>query len=177
MKTIAGLASFALAATLLFSCGNKEGKTNEEAAQDSAALTATSQGEITTTEDALQEPLLMEDVPVETSHSSQKEDASNKELTLSLTMAKDPCYGNVPDYLNIKGGKPFDDGAKPYKLTATSKPEGSVEFETFTMQKDGTCRVSLSTRNLSEDEVKLVISVTDANNTTKKINYTIPHCM
>jgi hypothetical protein len=145
------LFSFALITMFLFSCGNKEVKSNSEEEKENTQVVET-------------EPEV-KDVVIE-------------DITLSFTKAKDPCFGNNPDYLHIKGGKPFEDEATPYKVEAQNTKQGSVSFGKFTKAEDGIYTIDIpSTTNLADDEVKIKIIVTDANGTEKTIEYTIPHCL
>ena len=149
MKTIFRFASIALIASLLFSCGNKETKVNDDEKKDSTEIADTS-----TPEPAVEE------------------------IALSLTTQDDPCMSGKPDVLHIKGGKPFDDEVAPYKVEAKKAKQGSIELGKFAKNEDGTYNMDiLSTTNLSEDEVKIEIHVTDANGTVKTIDYFIPFCL
>ena len=148
------LASLALISMFLFSCGNKDAKSNPEEDKKDA------------TEEVVNTPeAKVEEVPIE-------------EMTLSLTRAEDPCFGNNPDYLHIKGGKPFEDEANPYKVEAKNTQKGSVELGKFTKTEDGVFTMEIpGTTNLADDEVTIKIVVTDANGTEKTIDYVIPHCL
>ncbi|NDW08802.1 hypothetical protein [Dysgonomonas sp. 520] len=154
MKKLKFLAGFALVSVLLFSCGNKETKTTSEETKDTTNVSAT-----TTTP----EPEVKEE-PVE-------------EIALSFTLSKDPCGpGSQKEYLHIKGGKPFEDKAKPYKVEAKNTDKGSVKLGKF-VEKDGVCSIEILETMSNDDEVSVKIVVTDANGTEKTITYVIPYCV
>lgn len=148
MKEKIRLATCALLALFLFSCGN-----NKEATPPSE--------EATDVEVSVSEP---EEVVVE-------------EITLSFTRAKDPCFGNEAEYLHVKGGKPFEDEANPYKVEAKNTKQGSIELGKFVKKDDGTFTMDIpGTASFADDEVTIQVVVTDANGSEKTIDYVIPYC-
>jgi len=99
-------------------------------------------------------------------------------ITLSLTMAPDPCYGNDNDILHINGGKPFEDETNPFKVEAKNLEQGSIEFGTFSKNEDGSYQIDIAgTISLFEGELPIEVFVTDAAGTTQTITFTIPHCL
>lgn len=148
----------------LLSCGNKDAKTTPEEKKDSTEVIATTQ------------PDVAQPAKEEVVDESIKEEVA-EEMTLSLKLAKDPCFNNNPDYLVIKGGKPFDDPKKPYKVVQKENKDGNIDIGDFKKKGDGTYTLSIpGCTNFISGEVKIVLVVTDANNTEKSIIYTIPYC-
>lgn len=140
----------AIIALCLFSCGNKTASTTEEETKENVEV-------------IVPEP--------------EPEKAVAEEMVLSLTRAEDPCFGNSPDYLHIKGGKPFEDNVKPYKVEAENTKKGSMELGKFVKKDDGSFTMEIpGTVNLADDEVTIKVTVTDADGTIKTIDYVIPYC-
>ncbi len=152
MKKEIKLASCAIIAMLFLSCGNKEAtSTTEEGTKDSIEVAASK----------------TEAEPV----------AAVEDISLSLTRAADPCFGNDPDYLNIKGGKPFDDTAKPYKVEAKNTKQASIELGKLTKKDDGSFTMAIpGSMNVADGEATIKIIVTDAVGTEKAIDFVIPYC-
>lgn len=153
MKTVFRLASFTLISIFLASCGSKENKSTTDPAEEVKDST-----EILASEP---EPeIVVEDI------------------TLTVVGDEMYCVGNDPIYLLIKGGKAFEDEAKPYKVEAKKHKEASISFGKFKKGDDGSFKVAMSFESFSNDEngVKMQILVTDADGTVKTMNYVIPYC-
>lgn len=151
MKTVFRLASFALISILLVSCGSKENKSTTDSAEEVKD----------STEIVAPEPeVIVED------------------MTLTVIGDEMYCVGNDPIYLLIKGGKAFDDEAKPYKVEAKKHKEASISFGKFKKEKDGSVKAKMTFESFSNDEngVKMQILVTDADGTVKTMDYVIPYC-
>jgi len=156
MKKI--ILSFAVifTALMMVSCGGSSGRSGSNSSENVADTAA----------------VVLEETPA-------LETAVVKEpLSISLLQNYNYCVDNKPDFLTIKGGTPFADENKPYKVTVKKNNfSGTVKVGKF-KEKDGAMVVDVkfATDNQSEEGYTLVLIVTDADDNKQEIERYLEYC-